>query len=614
MNHTQLDSMGAEPPGQPTLGAEPLPAAGEWHRAASSAEVSGTRPFGVTLAGRELVLLRAPSGCKALGGVCPHQGGLLAGGDVRGGALVCQNHGWAFDVETGERRGGPQCLPRFEVEERGDGLWVRLPGVPPAASTARAPATQLPVEANPLRELAELPGPRGWPWLGNSLQVDTARLHQTFEHWARTYGPLVRVRIGGKNIVIVSDAAVSEAVFRQRPHGFRRGTRLEAILRELEAHGVFSAEGERWRPQRKLVMDALAPRNLRSFYPQLAELAGRLLERWRGAAARAEVLDLQQEMMRFTVDATTWLAFGRDLDAIRRGGDALQAHLEQLLRAIPHRLFALLPVWRWFPTPERRRVQRALVALHAWVDPQIAEIRAEQERDPERRGSPRNLLEAMVAARQEDGSAFSNEVLFANALVMLVGGEDTTASTLTWAVHELCDAPDAVSALRAEVDAALGERLVADTLEVLEGLPYTLSVAHETTRLRPVAPIMLFEANTDQPLGGLRIPAGTAVMLMTRLPNVDSSVLADARRFQPSRWIDGPSAASLQRGGIHVPFGSGPRMCPARSLALIEVRLVLSMLYRHFHVHRVGASDTVSESSGFTMMPRGVRVRLEPRS
>jgi cytochrome P450 len=95
---------------------------------------------------------------------------------------------------------------------------------------------------------------------------------------------------------------------------------------------------------------------------------------------------------------------------------------------------------------------------------------------------------------------------------------------------------------------------------------------------------------------------------------VDPALIENARQFDPARWIDGPSAASLQRGGLHVPFGAGPRMCPARNLALIEVRLVLSMLYKNFHVHRVGASELVSEGSSFTMMPRGVRVRLESRT
>jgi len=63
----------------------------------------------------------------------------------------------------------------------------------------------------------------------------------------------------------------------------------------------------------------------------------------------------------------------------------------------------------------------------------------------------------------------------------------------------------------------------------------------------------------------------------------------------------------------YMPFGSGPRMCPGRSLALLEMKTLLSMLYKNFDVDRVGRSEDVSELYGFTMSPTGLKARLRPR-
>src|SRR6185295_567310 len=98
-----------------------------------------------------------------------------------------------------------------------------------------------------------------------------------------------------------------------------------------------------------------------------------------------------------------------------------------------------------------------LAELREWLGVRLDEARARLERDPTRAERPENFLESMIAARDGDGQPFSNDVIFGNAMTMLLAGEDTTAYTLAWAVHHLCDAPNAVSRLRAESDAVRGD-------------------------------------------------------------------------------------------------------------------------------------------------------------
>lgn len=99
----------------------------EWIRIASVSEC----PPGATIereaGGRIVALCHADDGWFALDGVCPHQGGPLGQGSLCGKILTCPWHGWQFDVATGGHRlNRTMFQPRFEVEERGGEVFVRL--------------------------------------------------------------------------------------------------------------------------------------------------------------------------------------------------------------------------------------------------------------------------------------------------------------------------------------------------------------------------------------------------------------------------------------------------------------------------------------------------------
>ena len=199
-------------------------------------------------------------------------------------------------------------------------------------------------------------------------------------------------------------------------------------------------------------------------------------------------------------------------------------------------------------------------------------------------------------------------------MTMLLAGEDTTAHTLAWVVHYLCERPDVVAIMRAEVDAAFGQELTPPDFESAQDLPYVDAVASETMRLRPVAPFLGLEANEDVVVGDVLVPKGTWVDTLTRLPALSADHFADPEAFRPERWLDERPTDQAHVPGASMPFGSGPRICPGRSLALMEMRVVLATLVRNFDVERVGTPDEVHEYFAFTMSPRGLQVRLRDRA
>lgn len=472
------------------------------------------------------------------------------------------------------------------------------------------------ISAAPARRIRDLPGPRGLPLIGNLLEIDSARLHLIAEGWSRRYGEYFRFRIAAREFLVVANAESIAAILRDRPDGFQRSSRLSLIANEMGFNGLFAANGERWRRQRPMVMASFDPAHTRSFFPALARVTERFARRWQRAAAAGEEIDLQADLMRYTVDVTAGLAFGADINTIESDGEVIQRHLDKVMPALFSRLLAPFPYWRYVKLPKDRALDRHLAALHSAVAHFIAQARGRLERDPALRSRPSNLIEAMIAAREAEGSHLDDSDVAGNVLTMLLAGEDTTANTLAWMIHFLARHPHAAQRAADEVRAATDGEPFARSYEQLGGLAFVEACANETMRLKPVAPILINQAVRDTVLADIEIPAGSLIMCLMRPAAVDEKHFVNAQAFDPARWLGAEAQArSSSAKRVAMPFGAGPRLCPGRYLAMIEMKMVIAMLFSSFDIESVGTREGTEapEHLAFTMAPLGLRARLRPR-
>ncbi|HEY6135581.1 MAG TPA: cytochrome P450 [Rubrivivax sp.] len=463
------------------------------------------------------------------------------------------------------------------------------------------------------RAIGSLAGPRGWPLVGHLLQFDMPRLHLQMEAWARDFGPLYRIRIGRRDVLVLSDPDAIAVALRARPDTWRRLSSFEPILREMGGHGVFSAEGDDWRRQRRLVMSAFDPAHLRRFMPSLLRVAERLLRRWVGAAQAGARMDLQAELMRFSVDVTAGLAFGVDMNTVEQERSELHEHLEKVFPMIHRRMNLPLAYWRYVKLPVDRAFDRDVQAIRAAGHELLAQAHQRLRDQPDRVLAPTDLLEAMLVARDADGSALSEEEILGNVLTILVAGEDTTANSLAWALYLLGRHPAAWDRVVAEADTVLGAATLPASVEQVRTLPYAEACVNEAMRLHPVAPLLFLDALRETRVLDVQVPAGTTLFCAMRPGAVDAARIEQAGGFVPERWLGGDAtlaAASPKR--VSMPFGAGPRLCPGRTLAMLEMNLVLALVARNFELLEVGTDQGTppAERMAFTMFPLGLRLRL----
>ncbi len=465
-----------------------------------------------------------------------------------------------------------------------------------------------------LREIEDLPSPPGLPLLGNLLQIDKPHIHAQIETWVRRYGNFFSFKLGRQRLFVVADHQAIGAVLRDRPEGFRRTPRLARVSAEIGlGAGVFGAEGEAWKRQRRMVMAGFDPRHLRAYFPSLVKVCDRLEGRWRRAAAAGQPIDLQADLMRFTVDAISGLAFGSEVNTLESDEEIIQQHLDKIFPALFRRMLAPLPTWRWWKTRADRQLDASVVEVNAAIDGFVGAARQRLAADPARRAAPANLLEAMIVAADDPGSGITDKEVSGNVMTMLLAGEDTTANTLAWAIWLLATHPASLERARAEIDAVLGEPHDW-TPERFAGLHWLEACANETMRLKPVAPLLVVQSLRDTTIADIRVPAGTLVFGAMRSDSLRDDYFAKAAQFDPERWLaTGLSASSANRIGM--PFGAGPRVCPGRHLAMLEMKMALATLLGRFEIEGVDTSDGDSpdERMSFTMAPGSLSMRLRSR-
>ena len=94
---------------------------------------------------------------------------------------------------------------------------------PDPAAPSKGPGTPA------VRRIADLPGPKGWPVLGNLPQIKASEFHLQLERWAHEYGRYFQIRMANRHMLVVADHDAVATMLRDRPDGFRRSARLDVI-------------------------------------------------------------------------------------------------------------------------------------------------------------------------------------------------------------------------------------------------------------------------------------------------------------------------------------------------------------------------------------------------
>lgn len=394
----------------------------------------------------------------------------------------------------------------------------------------------------------------------------------------REYGDVVCYRPAPQPAYLVNHPGYIRHVLVDNHRNYSKDTYINQMFKTTVGDGLLTAEGERWRQQRRLMQPSFNPQNLAKFDTLINSQVDYMLESWQEAENRGQPVNLAHEMSKLTLAITTRAVFGVNLgDEIGQVGEAVDMGL------------ALLE------SPKDPRF-RAGVQM---VEEIVQHIIAERRQFIDQSGEARDLLGTMMKAQEEDPSSeMDNAGLRNQVITLLLAGYDTTASALTWSFYLLSQHPEVVIRLRQELHEALDGRTPIYT--DLPALGYTRQVFEESLRLYPPAWVLGRVALGDDQIGNYSVPAATIIAISPYTLHRHPGFWEDPERFDPERFS--PECSLGRDRYAYIPFGAGPRKCIGNTFAMLEAQTIIARVMQRFDLKLVHDHELKPEV-GFVLRP-----------
>jgi cytochrome P450 family 135 len=387
------------------------------------------------------------------------------------------------------------------------------------------------------------------------------------------HGDVFAVRLLGQEpLLVVGDPELARQVFHAPADVLHAGEGNRRVLGWLYGeHSLILLDGERHMSHRRLLLPPFHGDRLKRQAGAIRALAEAHLDAW---PTHGEAVEALPRLRKLALDVIMRVVLGE-------GEEERLGPLHDALRGL------LFPPRDW--QGDAPGLRRAIRCVEGLIDGELAG----------RRDAPLpqsdDVLSLLLEARGEDGSPLSDAEIRGELLTLIVAGSDTTAGALGWALERLARAPAALA--RATEEAAGG------------GGPYLDAVVLETLRMRPVVPMSARLVNRPFDLGGRPVPPGTTLAVSALLIHHRADIYPEPEVFRPERFLGRQPDTYTW-----IPFGGGVRRCIGASFALMEMRIVLSVLLARTNLRAPDPEPEGARTRANTMVPAsGARIVLEPQ-
>ncbi|CAL8995684.1 unnamed protein product [Prunus brigantina] len=455
------------------------------------------------------------------------------------------------------------------------------------------------IKSNNQESTADIPpGSQGLPLIGETLQfmaaINSGKGFYEFVRLRRLrHGNCFRTNIFGETDVFVSSTESAKAILNNDSGKFSKRY-IRSIGELVGNQSLLCASHQHHKLIRSQLTNLFSTSSLSVFIKQFDQL---IVDALRGWEHRSTVV-IQDEALKITCKAMCKMLIsvesGYELEVLEKE----VAHVCEAMLALPLRL----PGTRFYKGLQARKKIMAIIG------------KAMSER---RRGLQANGEDFLQRLLDEDdkacngattnGGGLTDEEIQDNILTMIIAGQDTTASAMTWMVKFLDENPEVLDTLlREQLDLARKVSSVSFlTLERINDMPYASKVVKESLRLASIVPWFPRLALEDCEMEGFKIKRGWNVNVDAKSVHLDPTVYNDPNKFNPSRFDDESKVPYS-----FLAFGMGGRTCLGMNMAKAMMLVFLHRLITTYRWKVINPDVSIEKWGLFSKLRSGCPVTI----
>lgn len=458
------------------------------------------------------------------------------------------------------------------------------------------------------------PGPPSFPIFGNWLQVGNDLNHRLLATISEKYGPVFLLKLGSKNLVVVSNPDLANHVLHTQ--GVEFGSRPRNVVFDIfTGNGqdmVFTIYGEHWRKMRRIMTLPFFTNKVVHQYSDMWENEMELVVqdllndqrvREEGIVIRKRLqLMLYNIMYRMMFDAK----FESQNDPMFIQATQFNSERSRLAQSFEYNYGDFIPLLRPFLRRYLNKCRdlqkRRLAFFNNYYVEKRRKIMAEN-------GGKHKISCAIdhIIDAQMKGEISEENVLYIVENIN-VAAIETTLWSMEWAIAELVNHPRVQNKIRDEISTILQGKPVTESN--LHELPYLQATVTEALRLHTPIPLLVPHMNLEEAkLGGYTIPKESKVVVNAWWLANNPAWWKNPDEFRPERFLEEENGteAAVAGGKVdfrYLPFGMGRRSCPGIILALPILGLVIAKLVTNFEMqapHGLDNIDTREKGGQFSL-------------